>query len=154
METPSALCRKKFGLCVIVSLPEKAFLLPELTGNTPLLAWALESMHLPLHEQVAGNGPFVPGHNISHSFGKWLSFFFFLGIGCQLHAAPRASKGSRAGSLSVGPPPHPPGCSGPFSPFLKVGFRRASQLPLSSVAFVNFCRPARLHCLGDFMFDF
>lgn len=51
-------------------------------------------------------------------------------------------------------PPHPPGCSDPFSPFLKVGFRMGSQLPLSSVAFVNFCRLARLHCLGDFMFDF
>lgn len=91
----------------------------------------------------------------------WFFFFFFLGMSGQLwgasyiqHPAPVRGAGQGANQWASSPP-HPPGCSDLFSPFLKVArFHRGSQLPLSSVAFVNFCRPARLHCLRDFMFDF
>ena len=127
-----------------------------------LVSTGLTGTHLPLQEQVAGSGPFAPRYDISHSSGKWLGFFFFfLGMSGQLwgasyiqHPAPVRGAGQGANQWASSPP-HPPGCSDLFSPFLKVArFHRGSQLPLSSVAFVNFCRPARLHCLRDFMFDF
>lgn len=68
-----------------------------------LVSTGLTGTHLPLQEQVAGSGPFAPRYDISHSSGKWLGFFFFLSrhewptLGRQLHTAPSACEGSRAG---------------------------------------------------------
>lgn len=100
--TPSALCWKELGLCFCQS-PREGVPSPRAHWKHTLVSTGLTGTHLPLQEQVAGSGPFAPRYDISHSSGKWLGFFFFLSrhewptLGRQLHTAPSACEGSRAG---------------------------------------------------------